>query len=345
MAGGLDDILRRSSQRTRAALFLARTEATERGAPALATEHLLLGLLLEDQGAFQRVLGDMRPIGTTTPHHPTAGNSFLPPELANTLVSLVYARCGRSRSASPGSDIPVSDGVERAFVEARSLADDIRANEVEPLHLLATIAGNQSHWCGEILRTAGLTSDKVLAVRQGPTGLPSDRPISIGPTAVAIGPSIYSQRARDVLYLARLKACRRGSASIETEDFLAALVIEDQGLLPEAVASMGIDLPHPRGRHRPFLSRDVANHLLARTEALCGRSEPLPPGSEVIMSGPVKRVLAAASQLCGERGESELQPLHFLAAISAAEVTASAKILDEAGISRERVLEAIQGAT
>jgi hypothetical protein len=51
----------------------------------------------------------------------------------------------------------------------------------------------------------------------------------------------YSVRARQVIFLSRIRAGQRGADSIVLDDMLAALIIEDQGKLPK-VASEALPL-------------------------------------------------------------------------------------------------------
>ena len=45
---------------------------------------------------------------------------------------------------------------------------------------------------------------------------------------------VFSMRARQIVFAARLKAGERGANLIDIEDFLLGLVLEDQGMLGES---------------------------------------------------------------------------------------------------------------
>jgi hypothetical protein len=46
---------------------------------------------------------------------------------------------------------------------------------------------------------------------------------------------VFSMRARQIVFAARLKAGERGANLIDVEDFLLGLVLEDQGMLGESL--------------------------------------------------------------------------------------------------------------
>ena len=73
---------------------------------------------------------------------------------------------------------------------------------------------------------------------------------------------LYSERARQVIFLARLESGARGAEMIDVDDLLAALIVEDQNKTPEFLEMLG------RGgrfigstTHQPFLPPDVATSL------------------------------------------------------------------------------------
>ncbi|HEV2416297.1 MAG TPA: Clp protease N-terminal domain-containing protein [Terriglobia bacterium] len=140
----------------------------------------------------------------------------------------------------------------------------------------------------------------------------------------------------------------RGSGSIEVEDLLVAWLIEDQGdfldALSETPGGIGIDITQVDLRpHAPALAPSVANDLIARIEALCSRSEPLPPDAAIPMSKAVKRIFAVADLLREALQQREVEPLHLLAAILEEISDEAVQIVLEAGITREKVLKAIRG--
>ena len=47
--------------------------------------------------------------------------------------------------------------------------------------------------------------------------------------------SLYSERARQVIFLARLESGARGAEVIDFDDLIAALIVEDQNQIPDAL--------------------------------------------------------------------------------------------------------------
>jgi len=328
-------------------LFLARLEAGQRGADAVEIEDLTVALIVEDQGGFLKGVSALPAHRNTAaqadpwPHRP-----FLPPDLASDLLARVEALCPRSQPVWAASDMPVSEGVKRAFAEAADLRDKLRQSRVEPLHLLAAIARDEPSRAAQILTEAGVTREKLVnAIREEATVESKDWPVAER-TRVAVGRPVLSTRTGAVNFLAYLRARTRGSGSIEVEDLLVALLIEDQGGFLDAISlvpGVGIDISHLPRPHRPFLPRELANDLLARVEGLCSRSQPLPPGADVQRSEGVKRAFAEADLLRDELRQSQVAPLHILAAILGDKSSRGAQALREAGITRQEILGALRG--
>lgn len=156
----------------------------------------------------------------------------------------------------------------------------------------------------------------------------------------------YSNRTIAVHFLARRQAMVRGSATIEIEDLIAAIVVEDQGGLLEELSKavgVGIDVTNWPLPHRPFLPRDVAKDLRVRLEALCRRTVPLPQGTATALSGSVKYLLEVADLLRETLRQSKLEPIHLLAATVWVESSPAAQMLRDAGITRDSVLRAARG--
>ncbi len=156
----------------------------------------------------------------------------------------------------------------------------------------------------------------------------------------------YSERTIAVYFLARRQAMVRGSATVEIEDLILGIVVEDQGgLLEELSKPLGvkIDLAHMRLPHRPYLPRDVANDLRVRLEALCRRSAPLPPGTETALSGSAKYLFEVADLLRETLRQSKLEPIHLLAAAVWVESSSAVQMLRDAGITRDSVVRAARG--
>lgn len=335
------------SRRARSVIFLARTGAGQRGAGAIEIGDLLMALLSEDQGQTRnRIFGPSATSSPTAGVGPWPHAPVLASELAKGLQDAVESLLSRSRPAPKSQEMPVSPAVHRVLETACDLRVELGEDRVQPVHLLAAAVEDGSDACAELFRRAGVTRRSVLhADKEARTPLGGEGPLAGDLTADGLR-RFCSQRALDVLFLARVKATTRGSKEVEVEDALASLLIEDQGDLERVVfesPAVGIARdgpPVPRPSHQAFLPPDLARRLLARVEALSARSKPL--ATHLRFSADVKRCVAVAEGMRSQLGQSTIEPLHLLAAILTLRPTPSAEILREAGIDRERILKAIQ---
>ncbi len=321
-------------------LMLARLAAGCRGATAVGTEDLLVALVAEDQGGprgaqvklFGTYSADLR---DPYPHKP-----FLRPRLADHLLGRLRGSRPRSRPVPAPREIPLSRGLRRVLVSAAARKDDLRRRELQPLHLFWALLSREGGRCAKILTSAGISRESVaLAEREQPAlAAPQG---GKGAAGVAMSPSPWSRRARQVLFLARLKAQRRGVAAVEVEDLLLSILIEDQGGLRGAASSVpgvNLDAALVDQPHVPLLGHNLAADLVARLEALCARSEGGLSRSALPMSAPVKRCLRDAELLRSALGQAEVEPAHLLAALVEQGSSTGARMLRDAGITRERVL-------
>jgi ATP-dependent Clp protease ATP-binding subunit ClpC len=159
----------------------------------------------------------------------------------------------------------------------------------------------------------------------------------------------YSQRAKRVLFIARIKAGEMGATTVAVEHLLMAIVIEDQG---GEEASRGLTSNAPvvgslRGRtskvrqHTAFFSTDVASRLLKKFEDLSPHAQSVPTGQDMSLSPEVGRTLESAQELRQRFKAEEVEPLHILAAVLQERSNSAVQIVLFSGISREQVIKAI----
>lgn len=157
----------------------------------------------------------------------------------------------------------------------------------------------------------------------------------------------YSTRARQVIFVARLKAGQRGAEMIEVDDMVAALVIEDQdiveGLLSESFETKDSSTEFRFKIHHAFFSPDVASETLRKIEELLPKSNPVANSVEIPLSPSLKGTLDFVRVLVERLEQNHVEPLHLLAAVLAEESSNGARILKDSGITQEKVFEAIRG--
>jgi ATP-dependent Clp protease ATP-binding subunit ClpA len=166
----------------------------------------------------------------------------------------------------------------------------------------------------------------------------------------------YSTRAEHVLLVARLKAGERGAEVLGVDDLLAALILEDQGMLRDAAAGLlGLGnefrnlLEHdgcvvrPLRPHRSFLTSDNASRLLREIQDSLPRSQSVPSSMDMPISPNLEHTLNAAQSLMERFQTDKIEPLHLLAAALAEDSSAGARMFREAGITQAKVLRIITG--
>jgi hypothetical protein len=164
----------------------------------------------------------------------------------------------------------------------------------------------------------------------------------------------FSDRARRIVFFSRILAGRQGASAIEVEHLVEALVLEDQAEYPKmfeesnAPETSRMALP----AHRPFLTAEAATEIRRGLEPLMpSKAKPLPTSMDMPLSEAVQRVLLAAYELSEElRGPAKpsriqvqhVEPLHLVAAVLSENTSATAGILNQAGVASEAVIAAIK---
>lgn len=158
----------------------------------------------------------------------------------------------------------------------------------------------------------------------------------------------FSMRAKQIVFAARFKAGARGASLIEVEDFLVGLVLEDQGMLGQTVFSKLHDgrgtLLNNSPSHIPFFPEEVAKNLVTRIDELLPQIKPVGLSIEIPLSSGLKRVFGSAKALQDQFPHGQIEPLHLLAAILTEKSSHCAKLLQEFGITPEKVMDRLGGA-
>lgn len=156
----------------------------------------------------------------------------------------------------------------------------------------------------------------------------------------------FSERARHVVFAARIKAGERAGESIDFPDLLIGLILEDQGIIESTVFSKLGETGSFAKRsapHTPFFSSTQAQELLASLEKLLPQSQPLATTVEIPVSPSLKRAFNSAKALQTTLQHSAVEPLHLLAAALAEESSPGVQLLRDAGVTEEKVLLALRG--
>ena len=152
---------------------------------------------------------------------------------------------------------------------------------------------------------------------------------------------LYSERARQVIFITRLESGARGAEMIDLDDLLAALIVEDQNKIPETLEMLGetgkfIGLT----THQPFLPA-AATSLLESIQQSQPQSQSIPTSADMAISPALGETLAAAIDLREKLQSKEVTPLHLLAVLLAGSHQ-RVQALRDAGITEEQVLDVIR---
>ena len=159
--------------------------------------------------------------------------------------------------------------------------------------------------------------------------------------------NVFSARARQVVFAARLKAGQRGGGMIDVGDLLLGMVLEDQGmmgnLLSNAQEGLGPTTALPLPSHSPFFPTGTASELMTRIEELLPKSEPIGHTVEVPLSPELQYAFDGAKDLQNMFRHEQIGPLHLLAAVLADESSQYTKLLQNVGITKAQVLKKLKG--
>ena len=129
---------------------------------------------------------------------------------------------------------------------------------------------------------------------------------------------------------------------LDLDDLLTGLIIEDQNVIPSALARLGMEgqfVGSPE--HHAFLPHDTASNLLENIHQSHPRSQSIPHSTDMPISSDLAEILTAASDLREELQSKEVTPLHLLA-VTMRRSHSGMQALRDMGIREEEVLRAIR---
>ena len=164
------------SKRALRVVFAARISAGQRGSDILDVGDLELGLVIEDQGKVPELaFGPMSAedqvyVGTIAgsksgssfvrlESHP----SFFSTELAEHVLVNVRKLLPQSKPIPTSADLPISAELGRVFESAEELRTQFPHEQVEPLHLLASVLKMKRDVFADELQKARITHQSVIA--------------------------------------------------------------------------------------------------------------------------------------------------------------------------------------
>ena len=153
------------SLRAKMVVFVARYKAGKNGAHAIGLDHILQGIIIEDQGrdAMLKFLGDDP---ATTQLRGYDKNSlpplFLLPEVASALLTKIDKLSPHAKSAPASQEMSLTADAVRAVQAAPILAHEFGSDKVDPLYLLAAALRERSSKAVQICSEYAITEDKIV---------------------------------------------------------------------------------------------------------------------------------------------------------------------------------------
>ena len=135
------------------------------------------------------------------------------------------------------------------------------------------------------------------------------------------------------------ESCQRLTEIPEVGPVTAAALIAAVGNAHE-VEELPSTLPLPC--HSPFFSPEAARNLLARIETLFPQAAAIPLIKEILLSPELDRTFDQAKDVQDMFHHEQIGPLHLLEAVLAGESSQHAKLLEDVGITKERVSRALK---
>jgi len=136
----------------------------------------------------------------------------------------------------------------------------------------------------------------------------------------------FTEKARDAVVAAQELGVEHGHTEIETTHLLLALVRQSEGLVPNLLRTMQVDV------------RDLEGELVAELE----RKPRIQGGAPPQFSRTAQETLTAAGREAEQFGDEYLSVEHLLLAILSTERESAARLLARHGVTREAALQALR---
>ena len=140
----------------------------------------------------------------------------------------------------------------------------------------------------------------------------------------------FTERAQDAAMRAFEVLQRYGHSQVDTEHLLLALIEQPEGVIPDLLRAMSVDLE--------LISRRLDEELRStpRTQIYGGGV------GQVYITPRLKRVMDQSNQEAAKLQDDFISTEHLFLAIAGERNTPAARIMAELGVTRDRILEAIK---
>jgi ATP-dependent Clp protease ATP-binding subunit ClpA len=290
----------RFTERAKKVLTLAQQEAERAHHSYIGTEHLLLGLMREEEGLAAIVLAKL-------------GVEIN--EVRATIASVI----GRSEEILLRQRIPTSrvkQVIQLSFEEARKMGNNYVGTEHLLLGLLVEGEGIAAH----VLQDLGATLEKVRSEMDRllrASGVEPGRPIT---TRAKYPIDRFTSAAKNVLTLAQEEAERAHHSYIGTEHLLLGLLRQKEGLAAAALANLGVESNFVRG---------TLMSAIGRNERIVVQS--------IIPTSRVKQVIELSFEEARKMGNNYVGTEHLLLGLLVEGEGLAAHVLQDLGATLEKV--------
>jgi ATP-dependent Clp protease ATP-binding subunit ClpA len=271
--------------RVKKVLALAGKEAKAMGHSYVGTEHILIGLLVEDDGLAARVL---RTLGMDVARVRAEVLKELDPNFSSEHRTAIMPSSHKqsmvdfnlppyAQPDDPPRDetrINFSPGAQKVLALARKEADRFNHNYVGTEHLLLGLTALGQGIAANVLQKLGFDLETIRAEVEKQVGL--------GPETPRLDKIPYSPRVKKTLALAGKEAVALGHRYVGTEHILLGLLREGDGVPARVLQALGVDLEKLRngillelapnfalGERRP----STADEMKAKLQELSRRVE------------------------------------------------------------------------
>ncbi|MGQ9523008.1 MAG: ATP-dependent Clp protease ATP-binding subunit [Anaerolineae bacterium] len=141
----------------------------------------------------------------------------------------------------------------------------------------------------------------------------------------------FTERAQDAAQRAVEIMTRYGHTQVDTEHLLLALLEQPDGIVPQILAQLGVDPDWIAGQVDEILHHSPKAGIYGRGSM-----------GQIFITPRVKRVLDEANMEAARLSDDYVSPEHLFLAIVTERGTQVARVMAEAGITRERVYAAIR---
>jgi ATP-dependent Clp protease ATP-binding subunit ClpA len=296
----------RFTERAKKVLTLAQQEAERAHHSYIGTEHLLLGLMREEEGLAAIVLAKL-------------GVEI------NGVRATIASVIGRSDQILIRQRIPTSrvkQVIQLSFEEARKMGNNYVGTEHLLLGLLVEGEGIAAH----VLQDLGATLEKVRSeidqlLRSG--GVTESKSVEPGrpiTTRAKYPIDRFTSAAKNVLTLAQEEAERAHHSYIGTEHLLLGLLRQKEGLAAAALANLGVESNFVRG---------TLMSAIGRNERIVVQS--------IIPTSRVKQVIELSFEEARKMGNNYVGTEHLLLGLLVEGEGLAAHVLQDLGATLEKV--------